>query len=269
MAIEVTSKKYGRPRQFVHSSEAAPGSDSRNAPAAVLARLGYKSWFDRLVALVFLVPGLPLMAVLAVVVRLTSPGPGIYRQTRSGLRGRVFTMYKLRSMTCDAEARTGAVWATRRDPRITPLGKFLRKYHLDELPQLLNVLMGDMSLVGPRPERPEIVAELQEKIPGYLARLDVPPGVTGLAQVNLPPDTVLDDVRRKIVLDREYAATAGLWLDLRILLCTFARVCGVPNRVPRKWLGLERKVVLEGESESIVIDFGTVRAPALAAIPKE
>ncbi len=229
----------------------------------------YKAWFDRLVALVLLVPGLPLMAALAVLVRLTSRGPGIYRQTRSGLGGRTFTMLKLRSMTSDAEARTGAVWASHRDPRITPLGKFLRKYHLDELPQLLNVMKGEMSLVGPRPERPEIVEELVEKIPDYLDRLAVPPGVTGLAQVNLPPDTVLDDVRRKLVLDREYAAQANLGLDLRILLCTFARVCGVPNRLPRRLLGLDRKVVLSGEPDSMVIDFGTVRAPALATVRDE
>jgi lipopolysaccharide/colanic/teichoic acid biosynthesis glycosyltransferase len=269
MAIEVSSKKHSRRHQFIRNPETPLPLDHLSVPPAAVGELRYKPWFDRLVALVLLAPGLPLMAALALLVRLTSPGPGIYRQSRTGLGGRSFTMYKLRSMSSDAEARTGAVWASRRDPRITPLGKFLRKYHLDELPQLFNVVMGDMSLVGPRPERPEIVAELVAKIPDYLARLAVAPGVTGLAQVNLPPDTVLDDVRRKLVLDREYAAQANLGLDLRILLCTLARVCGIPNRLPRRWLGLERKVVLSNEADPVVIDFGAVRAPALATVRDE
>ena len=229
----------------------------------------YKAWFDRLVALVLLVPGLPLMAVFAVLVRLTSRGPGIYRQSRSGLGGRNFTMLKLRSMTCDAEARTCAAFG----PAIAIRGSRRWANSCVIPPRRAAAIAqrdaGEMSLVGPRPERPEIVAELVEKIPGYLDRLAVPPGVTGLAQVNLPPDTVLDDVRRKLVLDREYAAQASLGLDLRILLCTFARVCGVPNRLPRRLLGLDRKVVLSGEADSVVIDFGAVRAPALATVRDE
>jgi lipopolysaccharide/colanic/teichoic acid biosynthesis glycosyltransferase len=267
MAIEVSSKHY-HPRKSAHSQEHTAPVRRFDMPAPQLSAMRYKAWFDRAVALVLLVPGLPMIAVLSLLVRLTSPGPGIYRQSRSGLSGRPFTMYKLRSMTSDAEARTGAVWASRRDPRVTPLGKFLRKYHLDELPQLFNVLKGEMSLVGPRPERPEIVTELVEKVPDYLSRLAVPPGVTGLAQVNLPPDTVIDDVRRKLVLDREYAMTANLGLDLRIILCTIVRVCGVPNHLPRRWFGLERTVLLDGEHEPLIVDFA-VRSPALAAVPEE
>ena len=138
-------------------------------------------------------------------------------------------MYKIRTMRLDAEAETGPVWAKANDPRITRLGRFLRKLHLDELPQLINVVKKEMSLIGPRPERPEIAAVLAEDIPGYTDRLVVLPGVTGLAQINLPPDSTLDDVRRKLVLDMKYIKQAGPWLDARILMSTFARMVGVPG----------------------------------------
>jgi lipopolysaccharide/colanic/teichoic acid biosynthesis glycosyltransferase len=268
MAIEVSGQKLHRIRRPSHPKEVR-SADFASRALPVPRKLRYKSWFDRLAALVLLVPGLPLMAVLAALVRLGSPGPGIYCQSRMGRQGRSFTMYKLRTMTHDAEARTGAVWATRRDPRITRFGRFLRRFHLDELPQLFNVLKGEMSLVGPRPERPEIVAKLVEEVPNYLERLSVPPGVTGLAQINLPPDTVIDDVRRKLVLDREYVEQAGLGLDLRILLCTLARVCGIPNRLPRRLLGLERKVSTGVEPPSVIVDLGIVRAPILATAQED
>src|SRR6266850_7573784 len=188
----------------------------------------WKSIFDRTVALLLLIPGLPLIGLLVVLVRLMSRGPGIYRQVRVGKGGRHFIMYKLRSMRVDAEVGTGPIWsAAGADLRVTPLGTWLRRSHLDELPQLFNVLKGEMALVGPRPERPEFVAVLAEQIPDYLDRLQVLPGITGLAQVNLPPDTDLDSVRRKLVLDREYVATAGILFDNRIVLCTLLRVLGL------------------------------------------
>ena len=143
----------------------------------------WKAWFDRLFAAVFLVPALPVIGALFLLVRLTSAGPGIYRQRRVGQHGRTFVMYKLRTMRCNAEAGTGAVWSSAGDPRATRLGRALRYLHLDELPQLVNVLRGEMSLVGPRPERPEFVHHLADRIPGYLDRLAVPPGLTGLAQL--------------------------------------------------------------------------------------
>jgi lipopolysaccharide/colanic/teichoic acid biosynthesis glycosyltransferase len=178
-------------------------------------------------------------------VRATSKGPGIYQQTRVGKGGRIFTMYKVRSMRCDAEGKTGPTWAgVVRDPRVTPLGYWLRLLHLDELPQLFNVLRGEMSLVGPRPERPEFVSILAEQVPGYLDRLSVAPGITGLAQINLPPDTDLDSVRRKLVLDCEYIKTAGILLDVRILLCTALRMFGLRGGASVRLLGLERKVEL-------------------------
>jgi lipopolysaccharide/colanic/teichoic acid biosynthesis glycosyltransferase len=152
-------------------------------------------------------------------------------------------MYKLRSMRCDAEARTGPVWASAgHDPRVTPLGYWLRYLHLDELPQLYNILRGEMALVGPRPERPEFVGLLAEQIPGYWERLKVKPGITGLAQINLPPDTDLHSVRCKLVLDREYVERGGLVLDARIVLCTLLRLVGLRGGRAVSLLGLRRVV---------------------------
>jgi lipopolysaccharide/colanic/teichoic acid biosynthesis glycosyltransferase len=195
--------------------------------------------------LVLLVLASPLIAVLVVLIRLTSKGPGIYSQVRVGLDGRRFTMYKLRSMRSDAETRTGPVWAVPgEDPRVTPLGYWLRKLHLDELPQLWNLVHGEMSLIGPRPERPEFVAVLARKIPGYVDRLQVLPGITGLAQINLPADTDLDSVRAKLALDLEYIETAGVGLDVRIALCTLLRLVGLRGGCSVSLLGLKRTVHL-------------------------
>src|SRR3954468_14427190 len=160
---------------------------------------------DAALAAVLLVPAAPLILAAMALVKLTSRGPAIYTQVRAGLGGKPFTIYKIRTMARDCEARTGPVWSTGRDRRITPVGRFLRRSHLDELPQLWNVAMGDMSLVGPRPERPEFVAELERQVPHYRKRLLVPPGLTGLAQVQLPPDSDVEDVRRKLVFDLYYA----------------------------------------------------------------
>jgi lipopolysaccharide/colanic/teichoic acid biosynthesis glycosyltransferase len=188
----------------------------------------WKGWGDRAAAAILLIPAMPVIGLLFLLVRLTSAGPGIYRQKRVGKHGRTFIMYKLRTMRCDAEAATGAVWSTGNDPRATRLGRLLRYLHLDELPQLFNVLKGEMSLVGPRPERPEFVHILAEQIPGYLDRLAVPPGVTGLAQLNLSPDTDLESVRQKLVLDIEYIESGGFLLDARIVLCTALRILKLP-----------------------------------------
>jgi lipopolysaccharide/colanic/teichoic acid biosynthesis glycosyltransferase len=188
-----------------------------------------KEIIERIVAAFLLLPGLPLIGLLTLVVRLHSRGPGIYRQARLGKNAKIFNIYKIRTMRQDAEQKTGPVWATPHDTRITPLGRFLRKVHLDELPQLINVVKNEMSLIGPRPERPEIAAVLAEKIPGYTDRMAVLPGVTGLAQINLPPDSTLDDVRRKLLLDVKYIRQAGPWLDARILMSTFVRLLGLPG----------------------------------------
>jgi len=182
---------------------------------------------SRVLAALLLIPALPVTLVCMLLVRLTSRGPAIYRQVRVGRHGRHFSMYKLRTMRVDAE-KHGAVWAKVHDHRVTLFGRFLRKTHLDELPQLFNVLKGDMALVGPRPERPEFVHRLAREIPGYLRRLAVLPGVTGLAQLNLPPDSDLDSVRRKLILDLEFIQHNSLSLELRLLFCTGLRIFKLP-----------------------------------------
>ncbi len=179
-----------------------------------------KRLIDLVVSLVVLVAGLPVWLALGLLVRLTSPGPAIYRQTRVGQHGRTFTMYKYRTMRNDAEALTGPVWATEDDPRYTRLGRWLRKTRLDEIPQLWNVLKGDMSLVGPRPERPFFVDKLAQEIPLYNRRHRVKPGITGWAQVMWKYDQSLDDVRQKVKYDLFYIENISLRLDFKILFRT-------------------------------------------------
>lgn len=196
-----------------------------------MAYLRTRRLFDQAVALVLLIVCAPLLIAMIVAVRLTSRGAAIYTQRRVGWNGRIFTIYKVRSMCMDAEAGRGAVWCKPGDARVTSVGRFLRFTHLDELPQLVNILVGDMALIGPRPERPEIVEQLERQIPHYRERLNVLPGVTGLAQVTLPPDTNLDSVRRKTILDRQYVTVASFGLDLHILLCTVMMAFGLQRRL--------------------------------------
>jgi lipopolysaccharide/colanic/teichoic acid biosynthesis glycosyltransferase len=182
---------------------------------------------------------LPVMVATAIEVKLTSPGPIFYTQIRVGidrrnrrgsqgmydrrtrdLGGAAFKIYKFRSMSVNAEQGSGAVWATRNDPRVTPLGKALRKYRIDELPQLINVLMGDMNIVGPRPERPSIFARLSDQIADYPLRQRARPGITGHAQINHSYDTTIDDVRTKVRYDLEYISRQGIATDLGIMIKT-------------------------------------------------
>ena len=194
----------------------------------------------RIIALLMLITALPLMLIVAVLVRVTSPGPIIYRQWRLGLNGKPFQLYKFRTMRVDAEADTGPVWASKYDPRVTPIGGVLRKLGLDELPQLVNVIRGDMTLVGPRPERPEIARALASDIPNYMDRLYVRPGITGLAQINLAADTDLDSVRRKLILDLEYISSRNLWIDACIVCSTMPRLIGSRGASVVHLLGLAR-----------------------------
>ncbi len=187
-----------------------------------------KAVADFLMALALLILAAPVILVCSLLVRLTSPGPALYSQIRLGWRGRPFRIFKLRTMRNDCEKVGGAQWSRPGDPRVTPIGLLLRRTHLDELPQLWNVLKGDMSLVGPRPERPEFVPTLEKALPGYRDRLLLKPGVTGLAQVQLPPDTDVNSVRRKVAYDLHYVARVGAWLDLRLILCTALHMLGVP-----------------------------------------
>ena len=180
----------------------------------------------------------PVILLVAIAVKLSSKGPVVYSQTRVGLDrrtqsidalysnrkqdqgGSLFTIYKFRTMRADAEKNSGAVWATRNDPRVTKLGRILRRTRLDELPQLVNVIMGDMNIVGPRPERPSIFVRLREDLPDYRFRQRTRPGITGWAQINHSYDTSIDDVRAKIRYDLEYLERQSLAEDLMIMAKT-------------------------------------------------
>jgi lipopolysaccharide/colanic/teichoic acid biosynthesis glycosyltransferase len=226
----------------------ACGTEQGRSPAmphrALPKYFAVKAWPARCLGLLLLVLASPLILLLVVIVRLTSPGPGIFRQTRTGKDGREFQMYKIRTMYVDAETVSGPTWCKPGDSRITPLGRVLRLLHLDELPQLLNIVQGEMDLVGPRPERPSFVDLLEREIPNYRDRLQVLPGVTGLAQVNLPPDETVNCVRKKLLLDCDYIQSASISLDLRILVCTSLRMLGIRHGRAVRMFRLERQVTL-------------------------
>jgi lipopolysaccharide/colanic/teichoic acid biosynthesis glycosyltransferase len=186
------------------------------------------------VALVLMILTAPLILLSALLVRLTSRGPAFYTQTRIGRNGRLFTIYKIRTMVHECESLTGPRWSMPEDPRVTRVGYFLRRTHLDELPQLINVLRGDMGLIGPRPERPEFLPKLERAVPCYRERLAIRPGITGLAQVHLAPDTDVESVRRKLAYDLYYIQCVDPWLDLRILLATGFYILGNPAQLARK-----------------------------------
>ena len=215
------------------SATAVPGTDSLPSRGPICENCG-KRLLDLAVALCMATVALPLIAVMWVLVRATSPGPGFYSQVRVGRGGSRYRIYKIRTMRNNCEAGTGAQWAKKGDSRVTRIGSVLRKLHLDELPQLWNVLRGDMSLVGPRPERPEFVGPLSDTVQGYTERLRVRPGVTGLAQIRLPADSDLESVRLKVVLDHHYVENATLWLDLRILMGTVVYLIGFPYPLVRR-----------------------------------
>ena len=228
-------------------------------------------------ALMMLILSAPLLLITSLLIRLESPGPALYSQERVGkngrkkdrrqtpdnavhyppwarrksdrrrhdLGGRPFIMYKLRSMEMNAEGRTGAAWSTGDyDPRVTKLGYYTRKTHIDELPQLYNVFLGQMSIIGPRPERPAFVAQLNKVIEHYQERLNVPPGITGLAQVRRESDESLDDVKKKLQHDREYIQNLCLWLDVRIILQTIALIFNL------FWEALKRRTTRKAEPKA-------------------
>lgn len=199
-----------RPSQLIFSAELGPQPRS----------LAIQAIYSRLIGLIGFLLLIPIMLLVALAVRLTSKGPVLYRQNRVGLNGAHFTLYKFRSMRTDAEAETGAVWAARDDPRVTPIGKWLRRLRLDELPQLFNVVRGEMSIVGPRPERPEFVRTLSEQIPFYRQRHCVRPGVTGWAQINYKYGETLEDTIVKLEYDLYYIKNLSPSLDAYILFHT-------------------------------------------------
>lgn len=183
-----------------------------------------KRVLDFTLSLLILAVTLPLTLIIGLMVRLTSKGPAIFKQERVGLYGKEFIIYKFRTMYADAEKHTGPVWAKKDDPRITPLGYWLRKTRLDELPQFINVIFGDMSLVGPRPERPYFVEKFKKEIPLYTRRLRVRPGITGWAQVKWKYDSSIEDVKEKTKYDLFYVENISLRMDFKILLNTLLTV---------------------------------------------
>ncbi len=199
-----------RPSQLIFSSELGPNR----------GRVMLQSMYSMAIAIVAAAITAPVMLLVAVLVRVSSPGPALFRQQRVGKNDAVFTLYKFRSMYRDAEVASGAVWAKKDDPRITPAGKWLRRLRLDELPQLFNVLKGDMSIVGPRPERPEFVAELAQHIPYYRQRHCVKPGITGWAQINLKYGDTIEDTITKLEYDLYYIKNLAPALDVLIMFHT-------------------------------------------------
>ena len=201
---------------------------SRARPGAVLRTRTGDAWkrpFDLVVLALAALLLLPLWIVLAAVIplaiRLESPGPALYRQARHGRGGRVFRILKFRTMEHGAERRTGPVWAAWRDARVTRVGRILRRWHLDELPQSVNVVCGEMSLVGPRPERPELAERIGCEVAGYGRRLAVRPGIAGLAQASGPYDL---HPRRKLHFDLRYIEAMSPWQDLWLIALCVARV---------------------------------------------
>lgn len=205
----VCSRKI-QPSQLIFTSELGPRR----------AALAAQNIYSFVLGLLGLIALSPLMLLTMIAVRLTSKGPALFRQKRVGMDGHVFTLFKFRSMYVDAEARTGAVWAKIDDPRITPLGRWLRKLRLDELPQFWNVVRGDMAIVGPRPERPEFVDLLAHQIPYYRQRLAVKPGITGWAQINHKYGDTELDAMIKLEYDLYYIKHVGVALDAYIIFHT-------------------------------------------------
>jgi len=239
-AGRVVSRANGSPELVGEAAEAealfetGPGDEFEPRRRSELA----SRVFNVAVALLMITASLPVMVITALLIRLSSRGPVFYTQVRVGLDrrwnrtralnerrredlgGAPFTIYKFRSMRVDAEVNGQAVWAKQNDDRVTAIGGIIRKSRIDELPQLFNVLRGDMNIVGPRPERPSIFVRLREQITDYPVRQRVKPGITGLAQVSNPYDTDLDDVRRKVAFDIQYMQRQSVAEDIRIMLRT-------------------------------------------------
>ncbi|ETY72711.1 capsular polysaccharide biosynthesis protein [Lactiplantibacillus fabifermentans T30PCM01] len=184
--------------------------------------LVFKRAFDLVVGIIGLIISMPLIFIFGLLVKITSKGPALYKQERVGVIGKTFKVIKLRSMYQDAELKTGAIWARKDDNRVTPIGRFMRKTRIDELPQFWNVLKGDMSLVGPRPERPMLTEKFSVNIPEFPQRLRITPGITGYAQVNGGYDIT---PKQKCKFDNYYIEHYSLWFDVRILVATIKIIC--------------------------------------------
>ncbi len=230
--------------------KARPPANAPRPAAAPRARVydRLKRPLDVAVGLTILPIALPVILVAWLAIRLTSRGPGFYTQTRLGQFGRPYRIVKLRTMYHRCEDLSGARWSTRGDSRVTPVGRVLRKLHVDELPQLWNVFRGDMSLIGPRPERPEFVGPLSAAVPGYADRLRVRPGVTGLAQIQHPADDGIESVRAKLAYDRLYLERCGPGLDARIFLGTVLYAAQLPYPLVRRLARLPHPAPVSAEA---------------------
>lgn len=232
-SIEVGSEQFQSP----NITDELPNHKSRAPEPSTLALFGSgifgmvisfvrktyhiaKRAFDIVLSILAIIILSPLIGIIVILVKCTSKGPIIYSQIRVGKDGRLFNIYKFRTMKVDAEKTTGPIWAGAKDSRITPIGSFLRKTHMDEIPQFVNVLRGEMSVIGPRPERPVFVEQFVKEIPNYSKRLCVKPGITGLAQVWHRYDETIEDVKKKIKYDLLYIKKICLWTDIRILFRT-------------------------------------------------
>ena len=219
---------------------------------------------DFLLGLLLLTCLCPVIICGAVAVKLTSPGPAFYCQTRLGRKGRKFTIVKLRTMVHNAEALTGPVWASANDPRTTRFGRFLRNTHIDEFPQLFNVVTGQMSLIGPRPERPEIATSVEWDIPHFRQRLQVRPGITGLSQLVLPPDSDIEDVRKKFLTDIYYIRNMNPLLDAQVSFYTLAYLLSASWHGLRQFISLpclvriEQKIASECGPEKVQEIYGSI-----------
>ena len=191
---------------------------------------GMKRFFDFLFSFISILVLSPFFVFIGAIIKLSSKGPIIYSQERLGFKGNPYQIYKFRSMVVNAEEKSGPVWTSDDDPRITSIGKILRKYRIDELPQLINVVLGQMSLIGPRPERPYFTKKLKEKFPLYERRFRVRPGITGWSQIKHPSDLKEEDVRQKLRYDFYYIENLSLNLDLKILISTIAVVLSGEGR---------------------------------------
>ena len=233
-------------------------------PLPVDSQAGGQRLFDVLIGTLMMVVALPVVSIAWAIVRLTSAGPGFYTQTRACRFGRPFRIVKLRTMYHPREA-AGRPWPPKPRPQVTPVGRVLRWLYIDRLPQVWNVLRGEMSVVGPRPERPEIAGPLSRMLPGYGHRLRVRPGLTGLSQVQLPAATDLGSVRRQLVLDRWYVARRSVWLDARLVALAGLTVCGLPGAVACKVGRLPDPLVASADAVVDIVLDGVSAAPSVTA----
>ena len=224
---------------------------------------------DIIVSFIGLVITAPLAAVAAVLVKLDSRGPMLYRQERLGRESVPFMLFKFRTMRVDAESATGPVWATENDPRVTRLGRWMRKFRIDEIPQLFNVLRGDMSLVGPRPEREVFIQKLSEKIPFYAERLLVPPGITGWAQVMYPYAASIEESRRKLQFDLYYIKHMSFFLDMYVLLKTSKTMLFGHERAPKAKPVQPKRRYTEVKTETLFFNPDAGPVPPESAEPEQ